>query len=112
MARGYMPGNNMQNLMRQAQKAQKEMEAAQAKLAETEFTASAGGGAVTVVVMGDRKVKSVKIQPDAVDAEDVEMLEDLVLAAVKEALANAQALASEKMGRATGGMNLPGMGMF
>ncbi len=102
-------GMNMQNLMKQAQKMQREMAKAQEELAQTEVQGSSGGGLVTVTANGAQQILAIAISPEIVDPEDVEMLEDLVLAAVKDAMANAQALASEKMGRATGGMNLPGM---
>jgi len=102
-------GMNMQNLMKQAQKMQREVARVQEELAQTEVQGSSGGGMVTVIATGAQEIRAITISPDIVDPEDVEMLEDLVLAAVKDALANAQALASEKMGRATGGMNLPGM---
>jgi len=102
-------GMNMQNLMKQAQKMQREVAKVQEELAQTEVQGSSGGGMVTVTVTGAQEILSIAISPEIVDPQDVEMLEDLVLAAVKDALANAQALAAEKMGRATGGMNLPGM---
>lgn len=105
-------GMNMQQLMKQAQKMQREMQKAQEELAAAQVEGVSGGGMVKVTATGAQEIVAISIDPEIVDPEDVEMLEDLVLAAVKEALANAQALASEKMGRATGGMNLPGMGMF
>lgn len=105
-------GMNMQQLMKQAQKMQKEMQKAQEELAAAQVEGISGGGMVKVVATGSQDIVSISIDPEIVDPEDVEMLEDMVLAAIKDALANAQALAGEKMGRATGGMNLPGMGMF
>ena len=81
-----MPGGNMANLMKQAQKMQKQMEDATKELEEKEMTATSGGGVVEVTVSGKRQVTKVKIDPQAVDPDDVEMLEDLIMAAVNEAL--------------------------
>lgn len=83
---GGMPGN-MNNLMKQAQRMQRQMEESKKALDEKEFTAQSGGGAVEVVMTGDKKMKSIHISPDAVDPDDVEMLEDLVMAAVNEVTA-------------------------
>ncbi len=96
-------------MMRQAQQMQAQMAKIQEELAEARSEASAGGGAVKVVVIGGSKVESIIIDPEVVDPEDVEMLQDLVLAAVNEALDTAQAEASEKMGAITGGLNIPGL---
>jgi nucleoid-associated protein EbfC len=109
-----MPGGqpNMQQLMKQAQKMQQQLLSAQQELAEAEVTGTAGGGLVTAVVSGNGEVKSVKIDPKAVDADDVESLEDLVVAALRDAAHNAQELAGEKMGPLSGGLGglgLPGM---
>ena len=95
--------------MKQVQEMQKQMVKAQEELANEEVEASAGGGMVTVKVSGDLKINSVKIDPGAVDPEDVEMLEDMVLAATNEALRSAQELASSKMSGLTGGLNIPGL---
>jgi len=104
---------NMQALLKQAQKMQQDMMEAQEKLKDETVEASAGGGMVTVVVSGDLVVRSIKIDPDAVDPEDVEMLSDLVLAAVNEGLRAAQEMAAAKLGGITGGLGgglgLPGM---
>ena len=100
-----MPGN-MNNLMKQAQRMQRQMEESQKELETKEFTAKAGGGAVEVTVTGGKEVKSVIISPDAVDPDDVEMLQDLVLAAVNEALKMADAANSEVMGKMTGGLGM------
>ncbi len=103
---------NMQQLMKQAQKMQQQLVEAQSKLAETEVTGTAGGGLVTAVVTGSGDVVSVKIDPKAVDPDDVESLEDLVVAAVRDAAHNAQELSAEKMGPLAGGLGglgLPGM---
>ena len=113
MARGGFPGGfgggNINNLMKQAQKLQKEMAQAQQELEEKEFEASVGGGAVLVKVNGKKEVLSIKIKEEVVDPDDVEMLEDLVLSAVNEALKKADEETSNKMGKLTGGMNIPGM---
>ncbi len=103
----------MGNLMKQAQKMQAEMAKVQQELTEETVEASTGGGMVTVIVGFNEntspEVKSVKIEKDAVDPEDVDMLQDLVLTATNEALRQAQELAASKMARVTGGMNLPGL---
>jgi DNA-binding YbaB/EbfC family protein len=105
---------NMQQMMQQVQKMQQEMEAAQEQLKNEVVEASSGGGMVTVSVTGDLVVKSITIDPDAVDPEDVEILSDMVLAAVNEALRMAQELAAKKLGGASGGLdmgNLGGLGL-
>jgi DNA-binding YbaB/EbfC family protein len=102
---GGMP--NMGSLMSQVQKLQEEMEKTQAALAAEEITVSAGGGAVTIVVTGAREFKSVTIKPEVVDPDDVEMLQDLLLAAFNDALAQVKQLEEERMGSLTGGMGLP-----
>ena len=96
-------------MMRQAQQMQTQMAKIQEEIAEARSEASAGGGAVKVVVIGGSKVESIIIDPEVVDPEDVEMLQDLVLAAVNEAMDSAQAEASEKMSAITGGLNIPGL---
>jgi len=98
---------NMMKMMKQAADLQKNMKKKQAELAKMEVQFAAGGGMVTVVASCDMKVKSVKINPEAVDPQDVGMLEDLVLAAVDGALASAQETISKEMGRLTQGMGLP-----
>lgn len=94
-------------MMMQAQQMQARMGQIQEEIAETRTEASAGGGAVKVTVIGGTKIESIEINPEVVDAEDVEMLQDLVLAAVNEAMDTAQASASEKMSAITGGLNIP-----
>ena len=96
-------------MMQQAQQMQAQMGKIQEELAEARTEASAGGGAVKVVVVGGSKVEEIIIDPEVVDPEDVEMLQDLVLAAVNEAMDTAQAEASEKMSAITGGLNIPGL---
>ena len=98
---------NMMKMMKQAADLQKNMKKKQQELAKTEVQFSAGGGMITAVATCDMKIKSIKINPDAVDPSDVEMLEDLVLAAVDGVLTTAQETMSKEMGQLTGGMNLP-----
>lgn len=102
---GGMP--NMGSLMSQVQKLQAEMEKAQAALASEEITVTAGGGAISLVVTGAREFKSITIKPEVVDPEDVEMLQDLLLAAVNDALVQVKQLEEARMGSLTGGMGLP-----
>ena len=100
-------------MMKQVQEMQRKMEQAQEELAVETVEASAGGGMVTVVISGALEVKDVTIKPEAVDPDDVEMLQDLVIAATNEALRAAQELASTKLGGATGGIDLPNIpGLF
>lgn len=105
---GGMPGN-MSNLMKQAQKMQKQMEEAQAQLDELEITATAGGGAVEVTVTGKREVTKVKLSEEVVDPEDIEMLEDLIVAATNEALRKVDEASQQSMSKITGGL---GGGLF
>jgi DNA-binding YbaB/EbfC family protein len=103
---------NMQKMLQQVQKMQQDMMAAQEALKDEQVEASAGGGMVTVVVSGDLVVKSITIDPEAIDPEDPDMLSDLVLAAVNEGLRAAQELAASKLGGISGGLGglgLPGM---
>ena len=102
----------MQQLMKQAQKMQQQMLAAQQELAETQVTGTAGGGLVTATATGSGEIQSIRIDPKAVDPDDVESLEDLVIAAIRDAARAAAELAEEKMGPLTsgmGGLGLPGM---
>lgn len=103
-------GVNQAGMMKQIQKMQEDMEKKQEEIQNSEYSASAGGGAVEVVVNGSHEVKSVKIQPDVVDPEDVEMLEDLLLAALNEAERKATEAMEKGMDSVTGGMNVPGLG--
>ena len=113
MARGGFPGGfgggNMNNLMKQAQAMQKKMQDMQKEIENSEFEASAGGGAVTVRVSGKKEILGINIKKEVVDPDDVEMLEDLVLSAVNEALRKADEETESKMGKLTGGMNIPGL---
>ena len=106
---GGMPGGNMNAMLKQAQKMHNEMEKAQAEIAEKEVEASVGGGAVTVKATGAKQIVSIKLDPEAVDPEDVEMLEDLILTAVNQALQAADDMANASMGKITGGMGMPGL---
>ncbi len=99
----------MQSMLKQAQKMQEDMARIQSELEEKEYTAAAGGGAVSATVDGRHTVKSLTIRPDVVDPEDVDMLADLVTAAVNEAIRLATADSDEKMGAVTGGVNIPGL---
>jgi DNA-binding YbaB/EbfC family protein len=108
---GGMGGGNMNNLIKQAQKFQQQMEEMQKDLETKEFSATAGGGAVTVIVNGKKQIKDIKIKPEVVDPDDVEMLQDLVMLACNEALKTAEDETSGEMKKLTGGMNLPG-GLF
>ncbi|MEH7125574.1 MULTISPECIES: YbaB/EbfC family nucleoid-associated protein [unclassified Bacillus (in: firmicutes)] len=100
---------NMQNMMKQMQKMQKKMAEAQEKLGEERIEGTAGGGMVSVIVSGHKEVLEVNIKEEVVDPEDIEMLQDLVLAATNEALKKADELTNNTMGQFTKGMNLPGM---
>jgi hypothetical protein len=106
-----MPQPNMNQMLKQVQKMQADMMKAQEALANETIEASAGGGMVTVTISGDLVLKDITIDPDAVDPEDVEMLQDTVLAAVNEAIRQAQEHAASKMGGLTGGMDLGGLGL-
>ncbi len=97
------------SFMRQAQELQAKLAKAQQELAEATIEASSGGGAVKVTVNGQQQVLSVKISPEAIEPDDVEMLEDLVMTAVNEALTKAQEMAAKRMGKLTGGLNIPGL---
>src|SRR5205823_12196988 len=102
---------NIQKMMKQAQKMQEQLAQTQAELAEKTVEATAGGGKVTVIANGAGDVLSIKISKDVVDPEDVEMLEDLVLSGVKQAVAKGKQMAEAEMGKITAGMGLPGLGM-
>ncbi|KNF07518.1 DNA-binding protein, YbaB/EbfC family [Gottschalkia purinilytica] len=102
-------GGNMGNMMKQVQKMQKKMVELQAELEEKEVETSAGGGAVTVKANGKKEIVSIVIDKDVVDPDDVEMLQDLILAATNEALRKAEEMVSGEMQKLTGGMNLPGL---
>lgn len=113
MAKRKMPGNmgggNMNNMMKQVQKMQQDMAKLQSELDEREVEATAGGEAVKVVATGKKSIVSICISPEVVDDDDVEMLEDLIVAAVNEALVKADEMVSSEMAKITGGMNIPGL---
>ena len=97
------------NLIRQARELQEKLAKAQEELANTQVEASAGGGAVTVVIDGQQNVQSVKISPEAVDPQDISLLEDLVLTAVNEAIKKSQEMAQSRLGALAGGFKIPGL---
>ena len=103
---GGMCGMNQMQMMKQAQKMQQDLLKMQEELEQTNFTAAAGGGVVTATVNGKRELTSLDIKPEAVDPDDVEMLQDMVIAAVNEALRKAEDAANSNMSRLTGGLNL------
>ncbi len=112
MAKGGFPrggmggGMNMQQMMMKAQKMQQEIQKKQQELEQTEFSATAGGGMVTVTVLGNKTVQSIKLDPACVDPDDVEMLEDLIVAGVNAALKEASDTVDREMAKITGGMGL------
>ena len=104
-------GGSRNDMMLKIQKMQEEMARVQQEVEEAEYSASSGGGAVEVTVSGKHEVLSVKIQPDVVDPEDVEMLEDLLIASLNEAIRKANDTMEREMGKVTGGLNSPGLGI-
>jgi len=114
MARGGFPGmggmGNINNLMKQAQKMQKDMEKVQQELEDKQVTATVGGGAVSVAANGKKEILSIEIKPEVVDPDDIEMLQDLVVSAVNEAIRKIEDLSANEMKKVTGGMGgMPGM---
>ena len=101
------PQGGRMNMMKQIQEMQAQLEAKQAEIEATDFTASAGGGAVEVTVSGAHEIKSINMQPDVVDPEDIEMLSDLIIAAANEAMKKAEDAMEQAMNAAKGGLNLP-----
>ena len=106
---GMMGGGNMQQLARQAQKLQQQMAKKQEEIEAREFEATAGGGMATAKVNGKKELLSITIKPEAVDPDDVEMLQDLIMAAVNEALRAAGDAMDNEMGKMTGGLSMPGL---
>ncbi len=106
---GMGMGGNMQQLARQAQKLQQQMTEKQAELEAREFEASAGGGMVTAKVTGKKQLVALEIKPEAVDPDDVELLQDMVVAAINEALRQADETVEREMGKLTGGLGIPGL---
>ena len=104
---GGFGGMNLNNLMKEAKKMQADMEKSQAELATKEFDATAGGGAISVKVSGEKVIKEIKIKPEVVDPDDVEMLEDLVLTCVNEALRQVDSAQAQSLGK----YNIPGLGL-
>ncbi len=104
-------GGSRNDMMLKIQKMQEDMAKVQQEVEEAEYSASSGGGAVEVTVSGKHEVLSVKIQPDVVDKEDVEMLEDLLIASLNEAIRKANDTMEREMGKVTGGLNIPGLGI-
>ena len=104
-----MGGANMQKMMKQVQKMQADMAKVQEEVAQRTVEAASGGGAVTVIVDGSQEIKSIKINPDAVDLDDIEMLEDMVVAACNEGLRKSQEMVANELGKVTGGMKIPGL---
>lgn len=100
---------NMNQMMKQVKKMQAQMEKAQAELADKEVVGTAGGGVVKVTANGHKQILNIEIEPEAVDPDDIEMLEDLVTAAVNEALKQVDELVAQDMGKFTGGLNIPGL---
>ena len=107
MAKGGL--GNMGNMMKQVQQMQAKMEKIQAELEEMEIEGTAGGGMVKAVVTGKQDLVSITLDPEVVDKDDIEMLQDLILAAVNDALAKSQEMVTEEMSKLTGGMNIPGL---
>ena len=105
---GAMPGN-MNNLMKQAQRMQRQMEESQKEMETKEFTAKAGGGAVEVTVTGAKEVVKVVLAEEAVDPDDIETLQDMIVAATNEALRQADETVEREMGKLTGGLGIPGL---
>lgn len=103
------PGGNMQQMMQQAQRMQQQITKVQEEAGEKQVEATAGGGAVKVIANGKKQIISIEISPEAVDPDDVEMLQDIITAAVNEALNEAEAMMQREMGKVTGGMNLGGL---
>lgn len=104
-----MGGANMNNMMKQVQKMQKQMEQTQAELEEKVLETSAGGGAITIKITGKKEIVGIEIDPEVVDPDDIDMLQDLIVAAVNEAIRSADDMIASEMGKITGNMNIPGL---
>lgn len=102
-------GGNMQKQLQQMQAMQRQMEMAQAEIEEKEITTTSGGGAVSVTVNGKKEITNLTIDKEVVDPDDVEMLQDLIVAAVNEGMRQMEELSNEEMGKITGGLNIPGL---
>lgn len=108
MPKGFQSMPNMNNMLKQAQKMQKQMEEIQAEMEQKTLEVTSGGGAVKIVISGKKEIKSIELKPEIVDPDDVEMLQDLLLVAVNEAVRQAEEMTSSAMNKVTGGMG--GMG--
>ncbi len=104
-------GGGMGGMLQQIQKLQEEMLKTQEELGQETISVTAGGGAITIVVTGQQRIESIKIDPEVVDPEDVEMLQDLIVAAVNEAIEKSREMAAQRLGSLTGGLNIPGLGL-
>lgn len=115
MAKGFGGGGggmpNMNNMMKQVQKMQKDMERVQEEIGDAKFEVSSGGGAINVTINGKKEILGLNIKPEAVDLEDLEMLQDMIMAAVNEAIKRAEEYSTGEIAKVTGGAKLPG-GMF
>ena len=100
---------NMNSMIKQAQKMQEEMEKAQEEIKAKEYTTTVGGGAVEIMMTGDKVLKSIKLKPEIVDPEDIEMLDDLIVSGVNEVLRTVEAETEQKMNEISGGINIPGL---
>lgn len=109
---GPQPGGQLGGMLQQVQKLQEEMARTQESLGDETLSVTAGGGAIQITITGQQRLTAVKIDPDVVNPEDVEMLQDLIVAAVNEAIERSQTLAAERLGALTGGLGLPpGLGL-
>ncbi len=107
---GGMPGGmNMNSLMKQAQKMQESMAKAQEELEKKELEVTAGGGAIKIKINGKKEIQDIELSPDVVDPDDIEMLQDLIISAVNEAIRQVEEMSNNEMGKLTGGMGMPGM---
>ncbi len=104
---GMMGGMNMNNIMKQAQKMQQQMEATQQELENREISVTAGGGAIKVVMTGKKQIKSLELEEEIVDPDDIEMLQDTIISAVNEAIRQVDDMTNNEMGKLTGGMGMP-----
>ncbi len=110
LPQGYGGGaGNMNSMIKQAQKMQEEIGRVQAELEERVFDVTSGGGAVEIQITGKREIKALTLKPEAVDPDDIEMLQDLLVAAVNEAIRKVDEVSEQEMGKVTGGMNMPGL---
>jgi DNA-binding YbaB/EbfC family protein len=111
LPQGYGGGGagNMNNMVKQAQKMQEDMAKVQAELEEQVYDVTSGGGAVEVTITGKREIKSITVKPEVVDPDDIEMIQDLLVAAVNEAIRKVEEVSEKEMSKVTGGFNMPGM---